>query len=180
MYIQHQNLYVEATSKKNANATLVFVFLHRLVEVRVVPTYVTLSFRHRAPDRPHVSPPPPSLQVFTQYFQRLEEESIRDNFVIIYELLDELMDFGYPQFTETQILKVSPRDKEACAPLPFVRPASRRPSNPLPLLAVPMTGIHYADRAQTGGCPASAHDCDERRLLALTRASPEAKQPAFP
>jgi len=35
--------------------------------------------------------------VFTEYFKELEEESIRDNFVIIYELLDELMDFGYPQ-----------------------------------------------------------------------------------
>eukprot|EP00045_Choanoeca_perplexa_P008805 m.82736 g.82736 ORF g.82736 m.82736 type:complete len:445 (-) comp14632_c0_seq2:1538-2872(-) len=75
MYIKHQNLYVVAASKKNANAALVFVFLHRLV------------------------------QVFTAYFQELEEESIRDNFVIIYELLDELMDFGYPQFTETKILQ---------------------------------------------------------------------------
>ncbi len=35
----------------------------------------------------------------------MEEESIRDNFVIIYELLDEMMDFGYPQTTETKILK---------------------------------------------------------------------------
>ncbi len=31
-------------------------------------------------------------QVFSEYFKELEEESIRDNFVIIYELLDELMD----------------------------------------------------------------------------------------
>ncbi|CAJ0751077.1 16139_t:CDS:2 [Entrophospora sp. SA101] len=31
--------------------------------------------------------------VFTEYFKELEEESIRDNFVIIYELLDEMMDF---------------------------------------------------------------------------------------
>lgn len=45
------------------------------------------------------------LQVFTEYFKELEEESIRDNFVIIYELLDELVDFGYPQFTETKILQ---------------------------------------------------------------------------
>lgn len=35
----------------------------------------------------------------------MEEESIRDNFVIIYELLDEMMDFGYPQTTETKILQ---------------------------------------------------------------------------
>jgi AP-1 complex subunit mu len=45
------------------------------------------------------------LQVFTEYFKSLEEESIRDNFVIIYELLDELMDFGYPQSTDPKILQ---------------------------------------------------------------------------
>jgi AP-1 complex subunit mu len=36
--------------------------------------------------------------------QELEEESLRDNFVIVYELLDEVMDYGYPQFTEAKIL----------------------------------------------------------------------------
>ena len=30
------------------------------------------------------------------YFKELEEESIRDNFVVIYELLDEMMDNGLP------------------------------------------------------------------------------------
>jgi AP-1 complex subunit mu len=44
-------------------------------------------------------------QVFTEYFKELEEESIRDNFVIIYELFDEMMDNGYPQTTETRVLK---------------------------------------------------------------------------
>ena len=44
-------------------------------------------------------------QVFGEYFTELEEESIRDNFVIIYELLDEIMDFGYPQTTESKILQ---------------------------------------------------------------------------
>mgnify|MGYP002789520151 CR=1 FL=1 len=39
------------------------------------------------------------------YFGELEEESIRDNFVIIYELMDETMDFGYPQTTEAKILR---------------------------------------------------------------------------
>ena len=43
--------------------------------------------------------------MLTDYFKELEEESIRDNFVIIYELLDEMMDFGYPQTTEPKILK---------------------------------------------------------------------------
>ncbi|EDQ84564.1 uncharacterized protein MONBRDRAFT_39230 [Monosiga brevicollis MX1] len=92
MYIKHENLYVVAASKKNANAALVFVFLHRLVEILI------------------------------DYFTTLEEESIRDNFVIIYELLDELMDFGYPQFTESQILQTyitqTGRKLEAAAPRP--------------------------------------------------------------
>lgn len=44
-------------------------------------------------------------QVLIEYFKELEEESIRDNFVIIYELLDEMMDFGYPQTTESKILQ---------------------------------------------------------------------------
>jgi len=43
--------------------------------------------------------------VLEEYFKELEEESIRDNFVIIYELLDEMMDFGYPQTTESKILQ---------------------------------------------------------------------------
>ncbi len=38
------------------------------------------------------------------HVQEFEEESLRDNFVIVYELLDEVMDFGYPQFTEAKIL----------------------------------------------------------------------------
>jgi AP-1 complex subunit mu len=45
------------------------------------------------------------LQVLVEYFKELEEESIRDNFVIVYELLDEMMDFGYPQTTESKILQ---------------------------------------------------------------------------
>ena len=40
-----------------------------------------------------------------EYFKELEEESIRDNFVICYELLDELVDFGYPQTTDAKILQ---------------------------------------------------------------------------
>lgn len=66
---------VLAISKRNTNAAEVILFLHRLV------------------------------QVLVEYFKELEEESIRDNFVIIYELLDEMMDFGFPQTTESKILQ---------------------------------------------------------------------------
>ncbi|ORY08424.1 clathrin adaptor, mu subunit [Basidiobolus meristosporus CBS 931.73] len=75
LYIRHNNLYLLAITKKNSDATTLLVFLHKLT------------------------------QVFTEYFKTLEEESIRDNFVIIYELLDEMMDFGYPQTTETKVLQ---------------------------------------------------------------------------
>ena len=44
-------------------------------------------------------------QVFAEYFKEVEEESIRDNFVIVYELLDEVMDYGSPQFTDSKVLK---------------------------------------------------------------------------
>lgn len=98
MHIRHSNLYREslcfqvglhylpipicpflaivlALSKRNSNASEIILFLHRLV------------------------------QVLVEYFKELEEESIRDNFVIIYELMDEMMDFGYPQTTESKILQ---------------------------------------------------------------------------
>lgn len=75
MYLQHNNIYVLALSRRNSNVTAVFVFLEKLVEV------------------------------MTEYFGQLEEESIRDNFVLIYELMDEIMDFGYPQISEVKVLK---------------------------------------------------------------------------
>ena len=45
------------------------------------------------------------LQIFVEYFKALEEESIKDNFVLVYELLDEVMDFGLPQTTDSKILQ---------------------------------------------------------------------------
>ncbi|KYQ99642.1 hypothetical protein DLAC_03580 [Tieghemostelium lacteum] len=39
------------------------------------------------------------------YTASLTEEAIRLNFTLIYELLDELLDFGFPQLTSTESLK---------------------------------------------------------------------------
>jgi len=75
LYLQHSNLYLLAVTKSNVNAASTVYFLHKLIDV------------------------------FTKYFEQLEEESVRDNFVTVYELLDEMMDFGYPQFTEANILQ---------------------------------------------------------------------------
>jgi hypothetical protein len=64
-----------AVTKKNSNIALILVFLYKLVNV------------------------------FKDYFGEIEEESIRDNFVVVYELLDETMDFGFPQTCESKILR---------------------------------------------------------------------------
>ena len=73
--IKSSDVYLVAVTKSNANAASTIAFLHKLVTV------------------------------FEFYFKKVEEESIRDNFVVVYELLDEVMDYGYPQFTEGPILR---------------------------------------------------------------------------
>jgi len=75
VYIKYNNLYIMAVTTRNSNAAMILLFLYRLVEV------------------------------LKDYFRELEEESIRDNFVITYELMDEMMDFGYPQISEAKILR---------------------------------------------------------------------------
>nr|AAL85340.1 adaptor medium chain 1 [Trypanosoma brucei] len=45
------------------------------------------------------------VTVFESYFKHVLEETIMDNFVIVYELLDEMCDFGFPQYTEEKSLK---------------------------------------------------------------------------
>jgi AP-1 complex subunit mu len=75
VYIKHNNLYLCAVTCKNSNAALIVSFLYKLASV------------------------------FKDYFGVLEEESIRDNFVIIYELLDETMDHGLPQSLDSTILR---------------------------------------------------------------------------
>lgn len=75
LFITHNDIYVLALSKSNSNAAAIILFLHHLVTT------------------------------LTEYVKALEEESIRDNFVVIYELLDEMMDFGFPQITDHKILQ---------------------------------------------------------------------------
>lgn len=44
-------------------------------------------------------------RVIKDYLGILSEESLRKNFVLVYELLDEVIDFGYVQTTSTELLK---------------------------------------------------------------------------
>lgn len=45
------------------------------------------------------------MDIFEDYFGECSEQAIKDNFVIVYELLDEMLDNGYPLATESNILK---------------------------------------------------------------------------
>ena len=46
------------------------------------------------------------LQICKSYFRdELSDSVVRKNYVLIYELLDEILDFGVPQITETEMLK---------------------------------------------------------------------------
>jgi len=80
VYIRHENLYLVACSRSNANPAMTLHFLQSLVHI------------------------------FSAYFNEgkklFNEERIRDNFTLVYELLDEVMDFGYPQNSSVETLQL--------------------------------------------------------------------------
>eukprot|EP00741_Cyanophora_paradoxa_P019768 tig00021168_g19079.t1 len=74
--IKVNNVYVVATTKRNVNAAMVMAFLYKTVEV------------------------------LKSYFGgKFDEDSVRNNFILIYELLDEILDFGIPQICDEKALK---------------------------------------------------------------------------
>jgi AP-4 complex subunit mu-1 len=45
------------------------------------------------------------MKVIKDHIGELTEETIRKNFVLIYEIIDEMIDFGYPQLSDTEQVK---------------------------------------------------------------------------
>ena len=45
------------------------------------------------------------MKVIKDHIGDLTEETIRKNFVLIYEIIDEMVDFGYPQLSDTEQVK---------------------------------------------------------------------------
>jgi AP-4 complex subunit mu-1 len=45
------------------------------------------------------------IKVIKDHIGELNEETIRKNFVLIYEIIDEMIDFGYPQLSDTEQVK---------------------------------------------------------------------------
>ncbi|KAI3425743.1 hypothetical protein D9Q98_007719 [Chlorella vulgaris] len=76
IYLRASNVYLLAITKRNSNAMMVMQFLSRLVEL--VRAYCHGEF---------------------------SEDVVKGNFVLIYELLDEVLDHGYPQVTDPAVMK---------------------------------------------------------------------------
>ncbi|KAK2459429.1 hypothetical protein APHAL10511_008540 [Amanita phalloides] len=74
-HVRVNNLYVVAVTKTNSNAALVFEYCYRFINIA------------------------------KSYFGKIDEEAVKNNFVLIYELIDEILDFGYPQNSEIDTLK---------------------------------------------------------------------------
>ena len=68
------------------------MFFLAIVQSEVTPLFV-IEFLHRVMD------------TFEEYFSECTESAIKENFVVVYELLDEMLDNGFPLATESNILK---------------------------------------------------------------------------
>mmetsp|Transcript_45258 Transcript_45258/g.40546 ORF Transcript_45258/g.40546 Transcript_45258/m.40546 type:complete len:445 (+) Transcript_45258:66-1400(+) len=75
LYLKNNGLYFVGTTKSNVSPSLMMELLLRLTKV------------------------------FKDYCGILTEETIRRNFILLYELLDEVLDSGYAQGISTEILK---------------------------------------------------------------------------
>lgn len=75
-HVYKNNLYLVAVTCQNANACMIFEFLRKF------------------------------LELCNAYFGTFDEMNVKNNFSIIYELLDEVLDNGYPQSTDAESLKI--------------------------------------------------------------------------
>eukprot|EP00756_Hemistasia_phaeocysticola_P047679 Hpha_TRINITY_DN22147_c0_g1::TRINITY_DN22147_c0_g1_i1::g.103482::m.103482/K11826/AP2M1; AP-2 complex subunit mu-1 len=76
LHMRHENIWFVAVTKQNSNVALIFQFMSKCINI------------------------------FCMYFNGLNEDIVRENHVTILELLDEVLDYGYPQVTDTDILKL--------------------------------------------------------------------------
>jgi AP-2 complex subunit mu-1 len=77
LYTRHLNMYFVALTRSNVNPALVFEYLFQ--KIRILKAYLGEEF---------------------------DENSMRNNMTLIYELMDETMDFGYPQNCAVDVLRL--------------------------------------------------------------------------
>ena len=75
--LKHENIYLVAVAiSPLTNACMIFEFLQRLIRLG------------------------------ESYFGIFTEETVKMNFIMLYDLVDEVCDFGFPQFTDANTLKL--------------------------------------------------------------------------
>ena len=77
MQVNSSNIVLVAASKQNTNCMMTLHFLHQFIEL--LRTYSANG--------------------------EVNEAFIKSNFCLVYELLDEVMDYGIPQLTDASLLK---------------------------------------------------------------------------
>jgi AP-2 complex subunit mu-1 len=77
LYTRHYNMYFVALTRSNVNPALVFEYIFQLI--KILKSYLGEEF---------------------------DENAMRNNMTLIYELMDETMDFGYPQNCAIDVLRL--------------------------------------------------------------------------
>lgn len=76
IYVRNADHYIVAVTKKNANPGMIFHFLFHLVKM------------------------------FKSYFgNEYQADDLRDKFSVVYEIFDEVLDYGYPQNCAIEVMK---------------------------------------------------------------------------
>lgn len=92
LHTRDGGLHLVATTRENVSPSLVLELLKRvgsIIRVRRLLQHMHKSTRRLAQD----------------YCGLLTEEAVRKNFVLVYELLDEVIDYGFPQSSSSDALK---------------------------------------------------------------------------
>eukprot|EP00920_Eleutheroschizon_duboscqi_P034466 GHVT01082687.1.p1 GENE.GHVT01082687.1~~GHVT01082687.1.p1 ORF type:complete len:371 (+),score=56.16 GHVT01082687.1:481-1593(+) len=108
IFIKRNQLYFVTTTHYNVPPSFVLGLLHRIT------------------------------RVFKDFCGLLTEEVLRKNFVLIYEVLDEMVDFGYPQLTHTEELKKCVANEAA----PLDLPATTAGSNTRAVVGISALAAH--------------------------------------
>jgi AP-2 complex subunit mu-1 len=77
IFVKHTNLFLVAATRANPNVALIFEYLFQ--KIRILKSYLGEEF---------------------------DDESVQGSFTLVYELLDETMDYGYPQNCSIDVLRL--------------------------------------------------------------------------
>ena len=75
------------------------------IYVKTEDLYIAISTLDNASPNYYLEVLDRLMKVVKDHIGDLTEETIRKNFVLIYEIIDEMIDFGYPQLSDTEQVK---------------------------------------------------------------------------